>query len=110
MIINILAITLIISLLCMFIYVFAVPWFKGTMVKSDNINCKVPGKCPEKSWCCKDPRKGKLARGYCVTKKCSDIRLENPSDKKLKFFNIYIVCITVLLVVLALLKQRNVLT
>ena len=102
MFINILAIILFVSLLGVFIYVFAVPWLKGTMVKSDDPNCSAPGPCKKNSWCCKDPRVG---GAYCLSKECSDIRLEQPSDEQIKFFNIYIICVIVLLIVLALLKQ-----
>ena len=103
MIINIITIILIMSLLGVFIYVFVVPWLKGTMVKYDDTNCHSPGPCKKNSWCCKDPRQG---GGYCVSKECSDIRLEKASDAQLKFFNIYIICVAVLLIILALLKRK----
>lgn len=96
------AIILVTSLLAVFIYVYAVPWLKGTMVKSDDPNCAAPGPCPAKSWCCKDPREGD---GYCLSKECSSIRLEKPSDDQVKFFNVYTICVAVLLIVLVLLKQ-----
>jgi hypothetical protein len=104
MVINIIFIVLLVSLIGVYIYVFALPWFKGTMVTDNNPNCygfDIP--CSENTWCCKDPRQGSA---FCVSKECSDIRLEKPTEEKLKFFNIYVICVALLLILLMILKYR----
>ena len=102
--INIIIIILIISWVCVFIYVFGLPWFKGTMVSDNDENCAGMGKkCKEDSWCCRDPRQG---GAYCLSKECSDIRLETASDKNTNFFNIYSISIIILLFILILIKLK----
>jgi len=105
MIVNVLALILILSYLCVFIYVYAVPWFKGTMVPANNPNCASPGQCKEKSWCCKEPSQDDKD-SYCLSKKCSDIRLETPSDNSVRFFNFYTAGVIILLLVLILIKWK----
>ena len=103
MIINILGLILMISYLCVFIYVYAVPWFKGTMVPANNPICST--ECRANSWCCKEPSQDDKD-GYCLSKKCSDIRLETPSDNSIKFFKVYTVCVIILLLVIIFMKWK----
>ena len=74
---------------------------KATMVSDNDENCAGPGKCKEGSWCCRDPRQG---GAYCLSKKCSDIRLESASDKNITFFKVYSLFIIILLFILIVIK------
>jgi hypothetical protein len=96
-------IILITSLLFGYIYVYILPWLKGTMVTDDDPNCQGSGKkCHPNSWCCRDPREG---GAYCVTKECSDIRLEIPLENNVKIFNIYIICVIIIFTIMLIVKK-----
>lgn len=103
MVTTILALLLIVSIVCIFIYIYAVPWFKGTLIPSNNPNCSSPGPCSPNSWCCKYP-KYTDNDAYCFSKKCSDIRVDSPTDNNIKFFNIYIIFATILMIILVIIK------
>lgn len=97
---NILSIILVLSIIVLFIYIYAIPWFKGTFKESDDPNCAAtdpPQNCKNGSYCCQDPRVG---GSYCMSKKCSDIRLEHPTDNQVNFFNIYLICVSLIIVLL----------
>ena len=96
---NLTFITITFSIIVVYFYVFVRPWFKGTMVKDTNPDCAAPGQCPAKSWCCRDPDQ-KEGTGYCTSKKCSDIRLENPTDDEVTFFNRYSISMLIVLTVI----------
>jgi hypothetical protein len=107
MIVNIIFIILIISYLFVYIYVYAVPWFKGTMVPANNPNCAGTeiGECESNSWCCKTPEQDDQD-GYCLSKKCSDIRLATPSDRSVNFFRIYTICVIIFMIILIFIKWK----
>ena len=86
---------------------YAVPWFKGTMVSANNPNCAGTeiGKCQPNSWCCKNPDQDDQD-GYCLSKKCSHIRLATPSNNNLKFFRIYSISVIILIPILIFIKWK----
>jgi hypothetical protein len=98
---NIIAVILLIYILAVYIYVYTVPWLKGTMVDDDK--CKELGwPCKKESYCCRDPRKG---NAFCVTKKCSSIRLEKASDESETFFNISLIITTISIILVMIIKH-----
>ena len=97
--INIIAILAVISSIVVFIYIYVVPWSKGTFVSDDS--CET-GWCKQGSYCCRDPRGDYAA--YCLTKKCKNARLEIPTDNQVKFFNTYMIMIIIILVILIPIK------
>ena len=103
MIINTIAVLLMLTTIGIYIYIFAVPWLKGSFVNDD--------KCTELGWtckpgahCCRDPREGDA---FCVTKECSSMRLEVPTDEKIHFFNTYLLAVAITLVVLLIVKYSQ---
>jgi hypothetical protein len=73
------------------IYVYIIPWSAGTFVAD-----KCTETCKNGSYCCKDPREG---GSYCMSKPCRDIRLDLPSENKVRLFTYYIVTVVVLLLI-----------
>jgi hypothetical protein len=98
---DIISIVLLIYILGVYIYVYTVPWLKGSMIDDDK--CKELGwPCKKESYCCRDPREG---NSFCVTKKCSSIRLEKATDESETFLNISIIITTILLIVVMIIKH-----
>lgn len=100
MIVNIIAFFLFLSTMGVFIYIYAVPWLKGTYVDDDS--CASLGwPCKSGTYCCRDPREGSA---NCTSVECSSIRLEKPTDNQKHFFNVYLLAVSILLVILLLVK------
>ena len=101
MIINIISIILLIYTICIYVYIYTFPWFKGTLVSNDK--CASLGwPCKQNAYCCRDPRKGDA---FCVTKKCSSIRLVKATEDQETFFNISIISVFITLIILMILKH-----
>ena len=98
-IINILAILYVLSAIGFFIYIYVIPWSKGTFV-SDNCGDE---QCKSGSYCCRDPREG---GPDCMSKECSSIRLEHPTDEQIKFFNWYMVSLAIFLIILIVIQHN----
>jgi len=92
----ILTILYVLSAIGLFIYIYIIPWSKGTFVSD---NCKEP--CKPGSYCCRDPRQG---GPDCMIRECSSIWLEYPKQKQIKFFNWYMVGLLIFLVISIILQ------
>lgn len=96
---NIISITLLLSVIGVYMYVYAVPWFKGTMVISDDPNCLGSSKkCEGGAYCCRDPRQGSA---FCLSVPCDEVRLEQPKDNQVTFFKIYSICVIGIIILFA---------
>ena len=101
---NIISIILLLSVVGVFMYVYAVPWFKGTMVPDSDPNCGMNGltpeeKCKEDAYCCRDPRQG---GPECLSIPCDQARLEQPKENQVAFFKIYSFSVFIILIILAI--------
>jgi hypothetical protein len=101
--INIISIILLLSVLGVFMYVYAVPWFKGTMVPDNDPHCGMnpDEKCPGGSYCCRDPREG---GPECLSIPCDEARLEQPKENQVAFFKVYSMCVIGILIIFAVIS------
>lgn len=103
---NIITILLLLSVIGVYLYVFAIPWFKGTMVKSNDPHCGMNAseKCKNGSYCCRDPRQGGV---FCLSVPCEEARLVQPKENQVNFFKIYSMCVIGIIVIIAIITAAT---
>jgi len=93
-------ILLILSIIGVYIYTYVVPWTKGTFVSD---TCPA-GWCKPGSYCCRDPREGS---GSCWVKDCKNMRLVQPTEDHIKFFNRFTIITVFVIMILLIIYHKN---
>lgn len=96
---QIVAICICLTTIVLFIIIYAVPYFKGTMISGDTCHKYTIDHqpCKKGTVCCKDPKSSDEASACFKSSSCSDIRLETASETGTNFFQTYIIIVLVIL-------------
>lgn len=96
---RIVRILYVLSVIGLFIYIYVIPWSKGTFVSD---SCKEA--CKQGSYCCRDPREG---GPDCMIRECSTIWLEYPKQKQIKMFNWFMLGLVIFLIISIIIEFKN---